>query len=119
MHLKSRAHNSTRYQCPGCFRWFFSISALTNHAESSIVRCGIRNSVNFRHFLDQLTAGIVDVDGCHPIDLTNRYVVPRKAIDDFAPANLTQAIDVVNIEVTVKEEIEKKERYWQQHSPDW
>jgi hypothetical protein len=62
---------------------FTSITAITQHCESESTSCRIRHSENFRAFLNQLTAGICDLDGLHGADGTNRYVVPEEAARVF------------------------------------
>ncbi|KAK3308874.1 uncharacterized protein B0T15DRAFT_525563 [Chaetomium strumarium] len=82
-HLLSPAHKiPIRVQCPRCCRWFDSMAAITQHAESQSVRCTIRETDGFRQFLDQLTAGIVDTTEKNA-DGTERYTVPKEAREVF------------------------------------
>ena len=75
-HLKSPRHSQDAVFCPSCLRFFYGATALAQHVESQASRCRVRDSNNYRTFVDQLTAGLVDVDGRH-VDNTVRYVVPE------------------------------------------
>jgi hypothetical protein len=68
--------------CPACRKPFKSIPALVAHCESESRRCYLRYTDKFRPFLDQLTAGIADLDGQWG-DKTNRYVVTREAVEKY------------------------------------
>lgn len=83
-HLASDVHRRplTKLQCPHCLRYFSSITALTQHSESEGRKCEIRNTNEFRHFLDHLTAGLADVEGKHEDD-TNKYIVSASAQDKY------------------------------------
>ena len=71
-----------KVQCPGCSKWFDSMTAITQHAESQGVRCAIRKTNGFRQFMDQLTAGLVDTAGRNE-DGTVKYTVPDEAREVF------------------------------------
>lgn len=88
-HLASDVHRRplTRLQCPHCLRYFSSITALTQHSESEGRKCEIRNTNEFRHFLDNLTAGLADVEGKHEDD-TNKYIVPESAQEKYGANEL-------------------------------
>ncbi len=58
------------------------MSALTAHAESQSVRCRIRETEGFRHFMDQATAGILDTVEKHA-DGTEKYEVADEARERF------------------------------------
>ncbi len=81
-HLKSPVHTAPKLTCPYCLGHFGGTTALTNHVESQGSKCRMNETVHYRTFIDQLTAGIVDVQGHHR-DTTVRYVVNEKAGDAF------------------------------------
>ena len=74
--MRSPLHSKDQMQCPSCLRLFPGVTALTQHVESQGTRCKVRDSDQYRIFVDQLTAGLTDVDGRHN-DNTVRYVVPE------------------------------------------
>ncbi|KAK4238498.1 hypothetical protein C8A03DRAFT_43772 [Achaetomium macrosporum] len=89
-HLLSPAHNiPVKVQCPRCCRWFESMAAITQHAESQGVRCNIRETDGYRQFLDQLTAGIVDTTEKNE-DGTEKYTVPEEARKVFGDPKVKQ-----------------------------
>ncbi|KAF4974257.1 hypothetical protein FZEAL_8819 [Fusarium zealandicum] len=77
-HLKSPAHSATKYRCPYCLRTFVSLSAITQHAESNGVRCRIRETDTYDVYLDQLTAGMVDVSLDRHEDGTVKFEQSKK-----------------------------------------
>ncbi|KAL2133106.1 hypothetical protein VTI74DRAFT_2908 [Chaetomium olivicolor] len=78
-HLLSPQHaNLLKVQCPTCCKWFDSVAAITQHAESQSVHCNLRNTEGYRQFLDQLTAGIVDTTEKNE-DGMPVYTVPKEA----------------------------------------
>ncbi|KAK4226217.1 hypothetical protein QBC38DRAFT_480966 [Podospora fimiseda] len=82
-HLTSPTHTgSWKVQCPICMRWFDTTTALVQHAESPSLRCDIRKSDGFRHFLHQATAGIVDATGRNE-DGTEKYEVTDQARSEW------------------------------------
>lgn len=82
-HLKSTAHGDKMYRCPYCLRIFKSMAAITNHSESSANRCQIRETDNYNAYLDQLTAGMVDVSRERNEDGTLKYVTTETAKETF------------------------------------
>ncbi|RBR23054.1 uncharacterized protein FIESC28_04049 [Fusarium coffeatum] len=76
-HLKSEAHSETKYRCPYCLNTFNSLTAIVQHAESNGVKCKIREMDNFRPYLDQLLAGLVDVKTEKNKDGTLQFVVAK------------------------------------------
>lgn len=60
-HLNGTYHGDTKYQCPACHRIFKSLTAITQHAEASGAKCHLRESSDYNAYMDQLTAGLVDV----------------------------------------------------------
>ncbi|KAK4147129.1 uncharacterized protein C8A04DRAFT_9216 [Dichotomopilus funicola] len=78
-HLSSAVHTGLiRVQCPRCCRWFDTMTALTAHVESQGIRCDIHKTKGYAEFLDQATAGIVDLAGVHA-DGTNKYAVTESS----------------------------------------
>ncbi|KAK7752162.1 hypothetical protein SLS62_005906 [Diatrype stigma] len=67
-HLKSPAHNREPVFCTTCLHKFSSKAALVQHMESSITRCGVRNSDGFRPTLAKLTGGILDTEPMSPLE---------------------------------------------------
>ncbi|KAF7552021.1 hypothetical protein G7046_g7555 [Stylonectria norvegica] len=61
-HLKSPAHSGEKYTCPVCLRNFTALSAITQHVESNGTFCKIRETDDYDPYLNQLTAGLVDID---------------------------------------------------------
>ncbi|KAK7432383.1 hypothetical protein QQZ08_000945 [Neonectria magnoliae] len=84
-HLRSPVHSDTVYRCPYCHRTFSSLAAVTQHAESSGVRCRIRDTEKYDAYLDQLTAGIVDVSRERNDDGTLKYNTTETARETFRP----------------------------------
>ncbi|CAM1507931.1 Fc.00g047790.m01.CDS01 [Cosmosporella sp. VM-42] len=82
-HLRSPAHSGTEYRCPYCLDTFNSLTAITAHAESQGTRCRIRDTENFDIYLDQLTAGIVDVAIGKNEDGTLKYHTTKTAREMF------------------------------------
>nr|CEG04217.1 unnamed protein product [Fusarium clavum] len=76
-HLKSEAHSETKYRCPYCLNTFNSLIAIVQHAESNGVKCKIREMDNFRPYMDQLLAGLVDIKTEKNKDGTLQYVVAK------------------------------------------
>lgn len=82
-HLLSARHSGlARVQCPRCCRWFDTVAALTAHAVAPGAKCEIRKTDNYRQFLDQLTAGIIDTTEKHG-DGTAKFSVPDEARERF------------------------------------
>ncbi|KAF4988602.1 hypothetical protein FDECE_14980 [Fusarium decemcellulare] len=76
-HLKSTAHSGTKYRCPYCLRTFNSLVAITQHAESNGSRCKIRETDAYTPYLDQLTAGMVDIAIDNNDDGTVKYQISK------------------------------------------
>lgn len=112
-HLASDVHRRplARFQCPHCLRNFASTAALTAHSESQGRRCEIRNTAEFRPFLDQLTAGIADVEGIHD-DQTNRYIVTDEAVYQYGDDELRGRMKRVLEQQEMKQIEEKGGNYW-------
>ncbi|VUC33266.1 unnamed protein product [Clonostachys rosea] len=83
-HLLS-VHGNISYNCPNCFKKFYSLTALTAHVESSSQRCNIREADAYGAYIDQLTAGLVDVSVERYEDGTNQYVTAESAKEKFGP----------------------------------
>lgn len=77
-HLRSPAHGDKTYRCPYCLKMFKTLTAITSHAESSSMNCRIRETDGYNAFLDQLTAGMVDVGGQNE-DGTLQYTAAKSA----------------------------------------
>lgn len=82
-HLRSPAHSGTKYRCPYCLKYFSSLTAITQHAEDTGSRCRIRFSDNYNAYMDQLTAGLVDVALNRHEDGTVKYSTTEKAQEAF------------------------------------
>jgi len=111
LHLKSPLHSKEQMLCPSCLNYFPGVTALTQHVESQGSRCRVRDSDQYRTFVDQLTAGLSDVDGRHT-DQTVRYVVPET---DEAFRNKTDVTR--NAQVASRNFTENLHR--QQRPPRW
>jgi general transcription factor 3C polypeptide 5 (transcription factor C subunit 1) len=61
-HLKSPAHGNRKYRCPSCLRIFKSLTGITSHAEAKSSKCHLQDTAQYETFMDQLTAGMVDVE---------------------------------------------------------
>lgn len=125
-HLRSTAHmEDTRVQCPACLRYFVSTSALTQHAESQATRCRVRDTDEYRIFIDQLTGGLADVQGRHTDD-TVRYTVPEEAAAAFGggmSSEERQSQLQMNAQRAARAAMDhaakKRENYWKDHQPSW
>ncbi|KAG5982868.1 hypothetical protein E4U55_001199 [Claviceps digitariae] len=60
-HLRSPAHGNQSFRCPYCLKMFKSLTAISSHVESSSVNCRIREADGYNAYLNQLTAGMVDI----------------------------------------------------------
>ncbi|KAF4951798.1 hypothetical protein FSARC_12811 [Fusarium sarcochroum] len=76
-HLKSEAHSETKYRCPYCLNTFGSLASITQHAESNGVKCRLRDTDTFKAYMDQLTAGMVDVAIDRHDDGTIKYEMAK------------------------------------------
>ena len=93
VHLKSLAHRGATITCPACRGKFNSRTAMVQHMESSITRCGIRESDRFRELLAQMTGGVLDAEPAGPpedrADLETRARdAPKLFVDEKALAEL-------------------------------
>ncbi|KAI0851564.1 hypothetical protein F5Y00DRAFT_259567 [Daldinia vernicosa] len=62
-HLRSPAHTSPRFQCPGCTNVFTSGGSWAQHAENvNESKCRIRNTPFYRQALNMITNGALDID---------------------------------------------------------
>src|SRR3569833_224894 len=113
-------------------RIFSTATGLTSHAENSTARCRIRDSDNYRQFIDQLTAGLTDVDWRHTDDSV-RYVVPENAAapvmesltgdrhrllmteSQRAHDDASQRAHDDSMQLALKE----KNDFWKHHKPEW
>ncbi|KAM0433977.1 hypothetical protein ACHAPT_003921 [Fusarium lateritium] len=77
-HIKSPAHSRTKYRCPYCLRTFKALADITQHAESSSVRCRMRETDTYGALVDQLTGGLADVSISRHDDGTVKYEVSTK-----------------------------------------
>ena len=60
-HIKT--HKPTKNQCPSCFRYFKTASALTAHMESPSTRCKVRETHGFGNALSLVSGGFLALDG--------------------------------------------------------
>ncbi|KAM0253081.1 hypothetical protein ACHAQJ_007403 [Trichoderma viride] len=61
-HLKSPIHGNKSYRCPSCLKIFKTLAGITSHAEAGGSKCRIQDTAHYETFMDQLTAGIVDIE---------------------------------------------------------
>jgi general transcription factor 3C polypeptide 5 (transcription factor C subunit 1) len=61
-HLRSPIHGNKTYRCPSCLKIFKTLAGITSHAEARGSKCRIQDTVHYETFMDQLTAGIVDIE---------------------------------------------------------
>ena len=81
--------------------WFNSTSALIQHGESLLAKCGLRRSDGYRNLLHQATAGISDVDGEYE-DGTPRYMVTEKARREWGGGGASDSKGVPGLAQGVK-----------------
>ncbi|KAK0635360.1 hypothetical protein B0T17DRAFT_39101 [Bombardia bombarda] len=103
-HLRSDAHNtSVKVQCPHCKKWFNDMSGLMQHAESQGVRCKIQTTTEYRPFLSQLTAGVIDTvdspNGSGPVV----YTVPEDARNILGGGDKSKEVE---------RQVKKEDRFW-------
>ncbi|KAG6041595.1 hypothetical protein E4U41_003332 [Claviceps citrina] len=60
-HLRGPAHGDKTFRCPYCHKTFKSLTAISSHVESSSINCRISETDGYNAYLDQLTAGMVDL----------------------------------------------------------
>lgn len=88
-HLKGPAHGTVKYTCPACHKIFTSLQAISAHAESSSQHCHLRHTDGYAAYMDQISAGLVDVtfnnhkDGTHQLQTSvaamKKYGDPEEA----------------------------------------
>ncbi|KAH6611433.1 hypothetical protein Trco_001453, partial [Trichoderma cornu-damae] len=61
-HLRSPVHGNTTYRCPCCLKVFKTLTGVTSHTEARGSKCRIQDTAHYETFMDQLTAGIVDIE---------------------------------------------------------
>ncbi|PHH70909.1 hypothetical protein CDD82_6854 [Ophiocordyceps australis] len=83
-HLLSPIHGIREYKCCSCGTIFKSLAAIASHVEQASARCRIRDNYCYGAFIDQLTGGMVEVDGLHD-DGTTKYTISRGAGEHYAP----------------------------------
>ncbi|PHH60307.1 hypothetical protein CDD81_1862 [Ophiocordyceps australis] len=84
-HLLSPIHGIREYKCCCCGTIFKLLAAIASHAEGAASsRCRIRDNYYYGAFIDQLTGGLVEVDGYHD-DGTTKYIISREAHKHYAP----------------------------------
>ncbi|KAH7165741.1 putative C2H2 finger domain protein [Dactylonectria macrodidyma] len=113
-HLRSPAHSSAKYRCPYCLNTFGSLTAMTQHAESSGVRCRIRESDDYNSYLDQLTSGIVDISPTRNEDGTVKYETTDVAREAFRPGSTKagSTASVVGADAADHDPWKGKEVHW-------
>ncbi|KAI5461617.1 hypothetical protein BGZ63DRAFT_357049 [Mariannaea sp. PMI_226] len=110
-HLRSATgHFGNIFRCPYCQRTFGSLTAVTMHAESSTVRCQIRETDDYNAYLDQLTAGIVNVAHGRHEDGTPKYETTEMARNAFG--RRTGTVPGTNEWTEKKEYWDGKEIHW-------
>ncbi|KAH7318187.1 hypothetical protein B0I35DRAFT_478720 [Stachybotrys elegans] len=83
-HLLSPVHGTKVYRCPYCNSEFKSLQSIASHAESAGVRCKLRGTDQFGAFIDQLTAGLIDVLKERHDDGTPKFKTNDQARDKIA-----------------------------------
>jgi hypothetical protein len=119
-HLKDRnTHSNAKLICPSCLNSFGTASALTAHSEAEASKCKVQRATDYRPYTDQLTGGMVDLEGKHDDD-TNRYKVSQNFVEKFSGKN-ANPVEQVRKRLAEEEEKRKKEReaYWQGREPKW
>ncbi|KAK3940720.1 hypothetical protein QBC46DRAFT_260245 [Diplogelasinospora grovesii] len=123
-HLESELHNTKiTVQCPQCMKWFDGMAALAQHTESEATKCFMRHTEGYRPFIDQLTAGVVDVvDDDKNDDGSLKYTVPKEAHKVFNPRlrNTPQGEEEEEDEQAQNEDDKKKKSYYYgEHKGGW
>lgn len=67
---------------------FRSITAIAQHTESSAAKCRMRDTSGYESYLDQLTAGIVDVEEERNEDGTLKFKTSEETQKLFQNLNL-------------------------------
>jgi hypothetical protein len=113
-HLRSATgHFGNIFRCPYCQRCFGSLTAVTQHAEASSVRCQIRETDEYNAYLDQLTAGIVDVSINRHADGTPKYETTESSRQNFGRAKAGASV------VGAAESTRGKKDYWDDKEIHW
>lgn len=95
-HLKSPIHepNFRHLSCPSCKDSFDTLFALAAHVESQSKKCKMRHSLNenntYRIFLDQLTLGMVEVEGIHS-DFTQKFQLREEFKEMYGPQKASRS----------------------------
>lgn len=112
-HLRSAvSHFGNAFRCPYCLRTFGTLTAVTQHAESSTVRCQIRETDEYNAYLDQLTAGIVDVSISRHADGTPKYQTTEAARQEFGRSETSSPPSAAPSD-------HGKESYWDDQEIHW
>jgi hypothetical protein len=89
-HLRSPAHKlSIEFKCPRCLRFYSSMAAAMQHCEAARRTCIIRETGNFRQFVDHVSGGMLDgLNGATEClsDGSPRFLVPKAFITDLPMA---------------------------------
>lgn len=109
-HLKSTAHGDTTYRCPYCLRIFKSLTAMVSHAESQGTFCQIRKTKEYSAYMDQLSAGLVDVAETPHEDGTVAYETSK---------NVDKCLQKRGQSVAGEGSVSKKEKYWADKEVNW
>jgi hypothetical protein len=107
-HLKSPAHMDAKLRCPACLRQYQSATALVQHAESQAIKCQIRESVEYKTAVDQITGGFVDTAGRHK-DNTIRYTAPTTYFGGEATEGFEAQVANANANYWAKAEKKREE----------
>jgi hypothetical protein len=105
--------------CPCCFKSFNTVSALAQHTEDEGSKCRVHTAGAYRAYTDQLTSGLVDLDGHHLEDGTNKYVISEKAAQAFAGVGNPLQVMRDRLRKTEEEERAKQETHWDRNEPIW
>ncbi len=120
-HLRSTEHTHHKFQCPGCLRFFNSAASVAHHVEAPSTRCTLRYRANYGQYINQLSAGLVEVDGHHSDD-TVRYVISDNATEKLSAMPLERRLTLLNSrekthEDAVKAAVKARDEYWDHHTP--
>lgn len=86
---------------------FKDMASIMQHAENPGRRCQISHSENGRIFLDQLTAGLVDITGSNE-DMTLKFEVTNEAVVRYGQAqNVTPKMTAEEMAAKQKREREQ------------
>ncbi|KAI1863700.1 uncharacterized protein JN550_009400 [Neoarthrinium moseri] len=86
-HLQSPAHKPTvQFQCPHCQRIYNSMTAAMSHAEQASRICNIRETDEFRKFVNHVSGGMLDGLNAKTDCLKDgspRFIVPKPFMQDL------------------------------------